>query len=80
MKKELSIEITGGVATGKSAFAAAILDLCIKYGIPCHIEESPDDGDFDTVAQDYQKRLTSLGKREEMGVLVYTRQQRKEME
>lgn len=79
MKSTLTIEITGGVASGKSAFAAALMDLCIKYGIPCQLEENPSDGDFDIVARDYQKRLASIGKREILTlVLIYTDQKKKE--
>lgn len=73
MRKKLKIEISGSVATGKSSFAAALFDLCIKHGIPCSVEEGIAGGDdFEAVAQDYEKRLDTLGGWEVIEVEVVT--------
>lgn len=58
-KKTLTIDITGGPATGKSAVAFAIKKTLLAFGIIASIEGSEDERP-ETLENDWQARLESL--------------------
>jgi uridine kinase len=58
-KKTLTIDITGGPATGKSAVAFAIKKTLHEFGIIATIEGSEDESPL-VLENDWQARLESL--------------------